>query len=163
MNNISGTLSNSTILSWLWLFPTSYLIHIAEEYWGGEGYSAYLLKTRGVSLPPTRFLLLQSIGVVLMIVGVILAGRLRFPRMMAVILGAIVLLNGITHTATSAVHGGYGPGLLSSLLIWIPLGALTLLRLKDGMRGSRYWIGVIIGVAVNGIIAILTMRGGRIT
>ena len=31
-----------------WLFPLSYLLHIAEEYWGGEGYLAYLLRIRGV-------------------------------------------------------------------------------------------------------------------
>ncbi len=163
MNNISGTLSNSAIAFWLWLFPATYLIHIADEYWTGGGYSAYLLKTRGVTLPPTRFLLLQGLGVVLMTVGVTLASRLNFPRMMAVILGATVLVNGITHTTTSVVHRGYGPGLLSSLLIWIPLGALTLFRLRGNMSVSRYWVGVIIGLAVNGLVGVLTMRGGRLT
>ncbi|MDQ3172961.1 MAG: hypothetical protein M3Q91_04515 [Acidobacteriota bacterium] len=41
----------------------TYLLHIAEEYWGGEGYSAYLLKLRGVQLSPTRFLVVQAIGI----------------------------------------------------------------------------------------------------
>jgi len=151
-----------TITIWSWLFPASYLVHIAEEYWGGEGYSAYLLRLRGVHLSPPRFLLMQSLGVVLMVTGVILARRLGFPQMMLVIFGAIVLVNGLTHTVTSVRHGGYGPGLITSLVIWIPLGLITLFRFKGSISDRRYWTGVAIGVGVNGIIAVLTLRGGRI-
>ncbi|MFN2493532.1 MAG: HXXEE domain-containing protein, partial [Pyrinomonadaceae bacterium] len=146
----------------LWLFPLSYLIHIAEEYWGGEGYPAYILRLRGVHLSTARFLLAQSVGFFLVTIGVILARRFHFPQMMLVTLGAIVLVNGITHTVTSLSVRSYGPGLVTSALIWMPLGIFVLLRFKDATSKRRYWLAVAIGVGVNVVIAIFTMRGGRI-
>jgi hypothetical protein len=162
MAHTNSDFPDRTITIWSWLFPATYLVHIAEEYWGGEGYSAYLLRLRGVHFSPQRFLLIQSLGVVLMATGVILARRFGFPQMMLVIFGAIVLANGLTHTVTSIRHGGYGPGLISCLVIWIPLGLITLFRFKGRISDRRYWTGVAIGVGVNGIIAVLTLRGGRI-
>jgi dolichyl-phosphate-mannose--protein O-mannosyl transferase len=154
--------STATISSWLWVFPVTYLIHIAEEYWGGEGYPAYILRLRGVHMSTTRFLVAQSVGVVLVTVGVILARRFNFPQMMLIILGSIVLVNGITHTVTALSIMSYGPGLWSSIFIWIPLGIFTLLRFRDAVSRKRYWIAIAIGVGVNVVVGILTMRGGRV-
>ena len=147
---------------WLWLFPTTYLIHIAEEYWGGEGYSAYLFRLRGVYLSPARFLVIQALGVVLIVAGVILSQQFRFSRFMLVILGALVLSNGITHTVTAIRHGGYGPGVVSCVLIWIPLGLVTLFRLLGQMTTARYVTAVTIGFAINGLVALIALRGGRL-
>lgn len=147
---------------WLWVFPITYLIHIAEEYWGGEGYPAYILRLRGVHMSTTRFLVAQSLGVVLVTIGVILARRFNFPQMMLVILGAIVLVNGITHSVTALSIMRYGPGLWSSIFIWMPLGIFTLLRFKNGVSRRKYWIAIAIGVGVNVVVGILTMRGGRV-
>jgi len=162
MENSKNRWSDNTIIIWSWLFPITYLIHIAEEYWGGEGYSAYLMRLRGVHLGQTRFLLIQSFGVFLMALGVILARRLGFLEMMLVILGATVLVNGLTHTVTSALNGGYGPGLFSSLLIWIPLGIATLFCFKGRVSERRYWLAVVIGLGINSVFTIVTLRGGRI-
>jgi len=60
---VDQLLFNTSTTLWSWLFPVTYLLHLAEEYWGGEGYSAYLLKLRGVQLSPTRFLVVQAIGI----------------------------------------------------------------------------------------------------
>jgi len=147
---------------WLWVFPITYLIHIAEEYWGGEGYPAYILRLRGVHMSTTRFLVAQSVGVVLVTIGVILARRFNFPQIMLVILGAIVLVNGITHSVTALSIMRYGPGLWSSIFIWMPLGIFTLLRFKNGVSSRKYWIAIAIGVGVNVVVGILTMRGGRV-
>ncbi|MEP6920091.1 MAG: HXXEE domain-containing protein [bacterium] len=155
-------MSERTVTLWLWIFPITYVIHIAEEYFLGGGYSAYLQKLRGVHLSTTRFLVAQGIGVVLMTIGVILAKRFRFQNMLIVILGGTVLVNGITHSVTSITHGGYGPGLITSGGIWIPLGLATLYRFKAENSSRRYWSAVAIGVGINAVISVLTMRGGRI-
>ena len=154
--------SRAAINFWLWVFPVTYLIHIAEEYWGGEGYPAYILRLRGVHMSTTRFLVAQSVGVVLITLGVILSRRFNFPQMMLVILGSIVLVNGITHSLTALSILRYGPGLWSSIFIWIPLGIFTLLCFKKGVSRRKYWIAVAIGVGVNVVVGILTMRGGRL-
>jgi dolichyl-phosphate-mannose--protein O-mannosyl transferase len=147
---------------WSWLFPLTYLIHIAEEYWGGEGYPAYILRVRAVHLSSTRFLVAQALGTVLMAAAVILARRFNFPHMMLIIMASIVLVNGLTHTLTSLSNGGYGPGVLSSALIWIPLSIFSLVRFKQDVSRKRYLIGIAIGLGVNVLVFVITMRGARL-
>ena len=99
-------------LIWMWLFPVTYLIHIAEEYWGGEGYMAYLYRLRGVRLSTARFFFFQFLGVALVIIGIFLSRYLKWPRFMLAVMGAVVLANGITHTVTAIRDQGYRPGLV---------------------------------------------------
>jgi hypothetical protein len=161
-HQVDRKLSNTSTTLWFWLFPITYLLHLAEEYWGGEGYSAYLLRVRGVQLSPTRFLLVQAIGLTLMIVGIILARRFQFPNLLGVILGAVLLVNGITHTILSLAHSEYVPGLITSILLWIPLGIVTLLRFRRTMRKARYWLCVALGVAINVVIELVTSKAGQV-
>jgi len=160
--NLQVSPSQNALRFWLWIFPLTYLIHVAEEYWGGEGYPAYILRLRGVHMTTANFLLAQGIGVVLVTAGVVLALRFKFPHMMLVILGAIVLVNGITHTVTAVSAASYGPGLWSSIFIWMPLGIFTLIRFHQGISTKRYWIAIAIGVGINVVVGILTMRGARL-
>lgn len=157
-----GIYDRGTII-WSWLFPLSYLLHIAEEYWGGEGYPAYILHLRGVHISTARFLAAQSVGFILVTIGVILARRLKFLPMMLVILGTIVAGNALTHAVTALSILRYGPGLFSSIFVWGPLGIATMIRFKGAIDDQRqYWIAIAIGVGVNVVVGILTMRGGRI-
>ena len=161
--NFSLGIYDRATIFWAWLFPLSYLIHIAEEYWGGEGYPAYILRLRGVHMSTARFLVAQSVGFILVTIGVILARRLKFLPMMLVILGTVVAGNALTHTVTALSVLKYGPGLFSSIFIWGPLGIATMFRFKSYIDDQRqYWIAIAIGVGVNVVVAILTMRGGRV-
>jgi len=145
-----------------WLFPLTYLIHIAEEYWGGEGYPAYILRVRGVHLSTTRFVLAQTLGTVLMSISIILARRFNFSYLMVIIMASMVLVNGLTHTMTSLSNGVYGPGVVSSAFIWIPLSILCLVYFKKDVNRKRYLFGVAIGLGVNVLVFIITMRGARL-
>lgn len=156
-----NALSDRSLTFWSWLFPLTYLLHIAEELWGGEGYSAYLKRLRGVELPQTEFLVGQAIGMALIIAGILLARRFNFPRQLLVILGTVVFINGLSHLSTSLFHREYGPGLITGVLIWIPFGIVTLIRFKRSISSFRYWLYVATGVAINAVIAILTLGGGR--
>lgn len=147
---------------WMWLFPVTYLIHIAEEYWGGEGYTAYLYRLRGVHLSTARFLAFQSLGVVLICIGIVISLNLKWPRFFLTIMGALVLSNGITHTVTALRHGGYGPGLVSCVLIWIPLGLVTLILLQGEMPTLRFVVASLIGFGINAAVALIAIRGGRL-
>ena len=148
---------------WLWLFVITYVIHIAEEYWGGDGYSAHLLRTKGVYMSPSRFLIVQAIGVGLMVVGVLIAKRFRFPNSLAIIYAATVLGNAVTHMFNSLRTSAYEPGLISSILVWVPLGLFTILYFRHYvLNARRFWISIAIGVGINVAIGIITMRGGRL-
>ncbi len=136
----------------------TYLIHIAEEVYGGEGYSAYLERLRAIHITPDRFMLAQGIGLVLMVVGIVLARRLNFPNLLNVVLGATVLVNSLTHTVQTLAHGEYVPGLVTGLLIWLPLGVVTLVRFKDSMSRPRYVLAMALGLVINVFVEVLIMR-----
>jgi uncharacterized membrane protein HdeD (DUF308 family) len=146
---------------WAWLFPTTYLLHLAEEYWGGDGYTRHLAQTRGVHLSRLRFLIMAALGFLLLIVGLILAQILKFPQLALVILGTVVLVNGLSHTLSSIRTRRYDPGLISGILIWVPLGMATLLQLKSTMHTSRYVTGIAIGLVIQGIVSLLVLSGGK--
>jgi len=149
----------SSVTQWSWLFPLTYVIHIAEEFYGGEGYPAYLKRLRGVEMSPAKFLVGQAIGLALIALGILIARRLGFPRQLLVVLGTVVLFNGLSHLATSGYYREYGPGLISGVLIWIPFGIATLIRFKSSMRAARYWLYVAIGIGINVVIALITLQG----
>jgi hypothetical protein len=153
--------SDKTLTILPWLFPATYLVHIAEEYWGGGGFSAYLARARGVNLPVSRFLLMNGIGLALMVLGVVLARRFNFTHWLLACLGAVVLGNGVSHTINTLVSREYNPGLVSGLLIWIPLGLLTLLYLKRRMAPRRYFVAMAIGLGILAIVAVMALSGGN--
>lgn len=153
--------NSSSVTLWSWLFPLTYTIHIGEEFYGGEGYPAYLKRLRGVEMSSTEFLVGQAIGLALIVLGILIARRLSFPRQLLVILGTVVLVNGLSHLVTSSYYREYGPGLISGVLIWIPFGLATLIRFKNSMRSGRYWLYIVIGVAINAAIALISLKGGN--
>ena len=155
--------SAKAIKFWLWMFPLAHLVHVAEEYWVGEGYPAYILRVRVVHMTTSNFLIAQSVGLVLLVLAVILSQHFAFPQQMLIILASVVFVNGITHTITSLSVMSYGPGLWSSILIWLPLGIFILVRFRKGMSAKRYWLAVGIGVGINVLVGILTMRGARLS
>jgi len=160
---VAPVVYDRTTILWSWLFPLSYLIHIAEEYWGGEGYPAYILRLRGVHMSTARFLAAQSVGFILVTIGVLLARRLKFLPMMLVILGSVVAVNALTHTVTALTSFIYGPGLFSSIFVWGPLGIATIIHFKSRIANQKqYWIAIAIGIGINVVVGILTMRGGRV-
>jgi hypothetical protein len=146
---------------WAWLFPTTYLLHIAEEYWGGDGYTRHLSQTRGLYLSPLRFFILTAIGFLLMIAGIIVAQTFKFPQLLLVILGTVFFINGLSHAISSILTRKYDPGLISGVLIWVPLGIATLLQLKGSMPTSRYLMGSVIGLMIQGTVSLLALSAGK--
>ena len=140
---------------WPWLFPITYLIHIAEEVYGCEGYSAYLERLRGIHITPGRFMLAHGVGLILMVVGIVLARQLKFSNFFNVILGMTVLVNSFTHTIQTVIHGEYVPGLVTGLLIWLPLGVVTLMRFKESLSSRRYVLAIALGLGINVVVELI--------
>ena len=162
MSGLLQHFSDTSIVWWLSLFPLTYVIHIADEYWSGGGYSAHLFNTYGVELSPSRFIGLQALGITLMIVGIVFAVIFRFPNTLLVILSGIVFVNSLIHIFRSLSIGHAEPGLKTSLFLWLPLGLLTLLLIRDSVSFPRFCFAFLTGAAVCGIVELLAQRGGRV-
>jgi|SRR5580765_4154360 len=161
MDPVSEVHSTFSIIFWLWFFPVSYVIHAAEEYWGGEGYTAYLYRLRGVHIPKTRFVVLHLLGLAIISASMLIAYLLHYPVFIIVLFGALIFCNGISHTITAIWDRGYGPGLVTSVL-WIPLGALAVYDMFGQISTVRLAIATAIGLAINGGVAFFTMKGGKL-
>ena len=68
MNSLRATEARKSGLPvWIWLFPATYALHIAEEYWGGEGFAAWVSRFARTPLTEDLFLLLNAIGLTAMV------------------------------------------------------------------------------------------------
>ena len=152
--NFEARASDRPSSFWMYSFPATYAAHILEEWFGG--FPEHLLRTQGIELSNTKFLVLQLLGLVLMTAGVTLSRKLRFPNVMLTILATVILGNSLAHVARTYLSRGYDPGVLTSVLIWIPLGIYTLLHTRRHMGIGRYLFSATIGVAICVAVDILS-------
>jgi hypothetical protein len=147
--------------SWAWLFPLSYLIHIAEEYWGG--FPAWIARFWGVESSLSNFLSWNGGAWVMMTVGVVLVLKTKSYRWLLVSFGMVVLVNGVVHAVASVLTLSYSPGLVSGLLLFVPLGAITLLRARKSMNSRTFRAGLIVGVLMHVAVVLLAFGFARIS
>ena len=162
MSSLFEYFSGSPPLYWSALFPLTYLLHIAEEYWGGEGFPSHMHRHYHIDLSETRFLVLQSFGLAAMLIGLTMASAFRFPNTMLTILAVVVVSNGAIHTCRSIANLRYEPGLITGVVLWMPLGIATFYLTIGSMSTMRLLLGVGIGLVISGLVELISMRGGRL-
>ena len=126
--------------AWLWLLPFAYAIHIADEFFVGEGLFAWVGSVVPFSAP--SFLGVNFMIIALIVAAVALARRTVSGRFLAVAVFTQFALHGvIVHPAWSVWAGRPSPGLATGLVLLIPLalvgfcGASSLLPRADMLRG----------------------------
>jgi hypothetical protein len=134
----------------LWLFVLVYPLHILEEF-RGIGVS------HGINLSLKQFLILSVAGCLMMVGGILLSIRFRFPQRLEVFFGTIVVLKALSHLINCVIIRGYDAGVITGTLIFIPLGVTSLIRLRNSMRWPRYSVGVAFGLVGQVIITVLAL------
>jgi hypothetical protein len=132
---------------WLWLFAPAYFLHAIEEL-------RAVGASHGINLSLTGYIALSSVALLLMVIGIALAQRFRFPQLLGVCLATAFFVNGISHIIHS-VFAGYDPGVISGTVILIPLGVVSMVSLWNSMSRLRYIAGITLGLAIQGIATIL--------
>ncbi len=147
---------------WGWLFPATYALHILEEFGGGEGFAAWMARVAGVELEARQFLVWNALALLLMALGVVLAARFRHLRWILLAYGVAFLLNALSHLAATLYTATYSPGLISGLLLWLPLGAHALLRYRPTLSRRSARAGLVVGVLIHCAVVALAFWGGRL-
>jgi hypothetical protein len=143
---------------WPLLFPLTYLVHVAEEYWCGGGFYNWA-RVLGMQMDGTRFLQINAVAWTGMLVLSLLAVSVARVRWITISFAAVVLLNGSAHTVASLVTASYSPGLVSGLLLWIPLGAYTLRRALAETSRRAFWGAVVWGLALHALVTFTALLG----
>ncbi|SRR6266404_2184446 len=144
---------------WFLLFPATYLIHVLEEYYGGSSRKVSNNKVAGTNVSQVQFVLFNGIGIGLMLVGFVIARTDGFVNWLSVMLSTVVLVNGISHTYATLSRREYNPGFISGILVWVPLGIVTLYRLSHNMPAKRFIVPALVGLAVQVTVSLISRNG----
>lgn len=134
----------------LWLFVLVYPLHIIEEFRG-------LGVPHGINLSLKQFLALAVAGCLMMVGGILLSIRFHFPQLLEVLFGTIVVLNALSHMINCIIIRSYDAGVITGVLLFLPLGLTSLIRLRSSMGWSRYTLGVAFGLVGQAILTVLAL------
>jgi hypothetical protein len=142
---------------WAWLFPVTYALHILEEWRGG--FTVWIARLTGVELASGEFLWWNAVALGLMSASIILTIRFKSFGWLLLAYATAFMLNALSHLCAGLYTTSYSPGLVSGLLLWLPLGALALLRFRKTLsrRGRR--AGLLVGFLIHCIVLSLTLLG----
>lgn len=138
---------------WVLLFPATYLGHIAEEYWGG--FAGRTAELTGLAVPEAAFLAANALFWVLMSGAVALVLRRPSRAPLIVTLATIVVINAALHVGGLLLSGSYSPGLLTGVLLWLPLGVVALVRGHRLLPGGRFRSGVVMGMVAHVLVPVV--------
>ncbi|MEM9315377.1 MAG: HXXEE domain-containing protein [Pseudomonadota bacterium] len=140
--------SNASFMSVAFL--VAYIVHQFEEHWidvlGNRyaffGYVNALIRgALGIDDPSILPLTKASIYVIntslVWLVGVIAIVRARSSVFPLLAIAAITLVNGITHVVAAVVTLSYNPGLVTSLILFLPLSVVFYTRVLRNRAGAR--------------------------
>jgi hypothetical protein len=141
--------------SWLWLFPASYAVHIAEEGLAGERFYRWIGRVTGRELSPGAFVGWNLGFAAAMVVAVRQTLVREDAAWLVPALGTVTAANGIGHLAGSLVTRSYSPGTVSGVVVWAPLGMFALVRSRRLMSRPAWRRGMAAGGLILGGVALL--------
>ena len=132
----------------MWLFPLTYVIHFTEEYLAAGGFPLWAERTLAIRFSDAEFTAWSTLALGLTCLGAWLVSRDSKFRFIEVSLAIAVLGNVAMHVVVSLLAWTYSPGLVSAVLIWIPLGAVRLRSARRASSRRGYIAGVYLGLSV---------------
>ena len=136
----------------------TYLIHAAEELRGG--FPGWVSGLAGISVTPELFLRLNTIFFAGMVAAVFLARYLPGAGWIAVTLAVSVALNGLLHLASTILTRSYSPGVVSGVLVWIPLGVFALRSMRARLPRAVFLFAFLGGVGLQVMVSLILLGSG---
>lgn len=135
------------------LLPIAYLLHLAEEWYGGFG--AWTLAVLGKEVSPDRFVIINASAFLVFAVGTLAAVYSPRVAWLGTSFAALFGLNGVLHTLATLGFGVYSPGTFTGLLLYVPLSAVVLRSSSARLSGAVFAGSVVLGVLLHGLVAFL--------
>ena len=143
----------------LWLFVPAYLVHVGEE-WAG-GFPAWIGTVVGRALPVAAFVSINAVALVLVVAGIRAAIREDRYGWIAVAVATIMLINTVAHAVGAALTGSYSPGLMSAVVLYVPLSSLALIRAFDQAPRTQLTRGIATGFAIHVLVFAIAFACAR--
>ena len=141
------------------LFVPAYVIHVAEEWFGG--FTTWIEQVAGGPMSDAVFLVVNAAAMMLLVIGVRAAARADSHGWVAVAIATIALINTAAHAAGAALTQSYSPGLVSAVVLFAPLGSLTMTRALDQAPRGTIARGVIVGIVLHTVVFVVAFASTR--
>lgn len=139
----------------VWLLVAAYAAHLAEEYFGG--FPEWFALIAGNPMPRDVFLIINAVALAAMAAAAGAATRREPFGWLAIGIATILLVNGAAHLFASLVTGTYSPGLITGVVLYLPLGQLALIRAWHQVSPSFFWRGAGAGVAAHAVVTLTAL------
>jgi hypothetical protein len=150
--------ANESAGPWAWFLPAAYAAHVIEEAFAGGGFMSWMYAGGGVRLSLTAFLGLNAAGVILLCLAAWAARRTKAYGWPLASGAAIVFVNGIWHAAICAMTRSYIPGVLTGLVVYIPVGVVVLFRMRRMLSPRLFASAIAVGFVIHGVVLWLVLR-----
>ena len=141
------------------LFPLSFGLHILEEWFAG--FLEWVALILGAELPRGAFVVINAVALGAMVIAARAASAREENGWLAIAIATIVLVNALLHVLGSLVTRSYSPGLLTGIVLYLPLGQLALIRAWMQARRTTFCRGVVVGLAVHAVIIATAAAASR--
>ena len=148
------TSRSSAAPRWSALLPLAYVAHLAEEWWGGPGFSAWAHAVLGAEVSPDRFILINAVAFPLFAVGTMCAIRSNRFGWFVAALSTLLFLNGALHLLATVGFATYSPGTVTGAFLYMPLGGLLLRHMSRSLPGQVFSRSVIAGIVAHVLVAV---------
>ncbi len=138
-----GTLTGS----WLWLFPPVYFVHLLDERFFGVGTAEFATQYLGIYFTNAAWLAVNVPSFSALTVTTWLVARRSWPDWVVVALSTHVALHALGRIPTSLWFATIAPGLLSGLLLCLPLAIVSTIRAHRALPRAQLRLGVLVGLA----------------
>ena len=146
----------------MWAFPLSQVAHAAEEYSQGYGFHRWLAELRHAPFGARDVFVVHCAFVVAMSLATLAAVRRPAWGWVVPGLAVLVLINALSHLAHWVMSTSSSSGVVSSLVLWVPLGVIGLVRSWRSLGRPQFWSGVVAGAATQLPVTWLALRAGRL-
>jgi len=129
--------------------PFAFLLHVMEEWFAGL--PAWTVIAPGAEVSPERFLLINTVALLLFTIGTLAA--FYYPRMawFATTFAALLGLNALVHSLATLGLGLYSPGTVTGLLLFLPLSAIVLRASASRFSGPVFAGCILSGFLLHGL------------
>ena len=139
----------------VWLLPSTYAVHILEEYFGGEGLPMWLSDFINADISNLDFILINSVALSIVVLFSFYYSFIKRNNMLFLALTSLFFINGIVHLATSIYSYTYSPGTISGVLLYLPIGVFIFKKLQPSLTFSERSAGIGLGFLIHIVVVIV--------
>jgi len=131
------------------LFPLAFLIHIAEEFYAGIGLPVWFSNLFNTNLSTDIFITINATGIVLVLFNALMHSLGMGSKLILVVFGSLVFVNGWLHLGASLLTSTYSPRTISGIFLFVPLGIITFKKVLPKLSGRDKIIGISLGILIH--------------